>query len=148
MDSEYKSLTGYEGIEVNANGELRHVKNHKKSIKIYEDNTSHCFYARWFRGVDDMRSISMLKLIANLFVDNPSNYTIIKTIDGDKSNYKASNLQWVAKQSKGNIKAKYDETHKEQIKEYNKQYNESHKDQVKEPRKEHYEEHKDSILEK
>ena len=88
-------MVGYEEIEVNVNGDLRHVINHKKSIHIYENVRSKYFYARWHRGVDDVRSLGMIKLIGNLFVDNPNNYKFIKTIDGDYSNFKASNLRWV-----------------------------------------------------
>ena len=109
MDSEFKSLVGYEEIEVNANGELRHVKNHKLCIKVYESETSHCCSAHWHRGANDFRTISMFKLMANLFVDNPNNYTIIKTIDGNNANYMPSNLKWVAHKTKESISDKQKE---------------------------------------
>ena len=96
MNTEFKSLVGYEEIEANSDGQLRHVNHHWKAINIYENSIGGYCTAHWHRGPDDKRNISMFKLMASLFVDNPNNYTIIKANDGDNSNYKASNLQWIA----------------------------------------------------
>ena len=34
------------------------------------------------------------RMVANLFVENPHKYKRVKFLDGDKTNHKASNLQW------------------------------------------------------
>ena len=34
------------------------------------------------------------RMVANLFVENPYNYKRIRFLDGDKTNHKATNLEW------------------------------------------------------
>jgi hypothetical protein len=43
--------------------------------------------------------VSIAKLIAMCFIDNPNKYKNVKFIDGDENNYNASNLEWVKPKS-------------------------------------------------
>ena len=46
----------------------------------------------------------MFNLVAKCFVGNPNNYKFVQTINGDNSDFKASNLQWVkSRKRKPNI---------------------------------------------
>ena len=56
-------------------------------------NTYYLKYANYETNKD--KSISMFNLVAKCFVGNPHNYKYVQTINGDNSDYKASNLQWV-----------------------------------------------------
>lgn len=57
-----------------------------------------------FRGVKRPSSIGVSKLVAEAFIPNPMEYTEVKHLDGDKSNNRVENLQWV-EQDKNNRKA-------------------------------------------
>ena len=46
--------------------------------------------------IDQVQTIYVAKLVATFFVPNPYDYTYIRHKDGDKSNCKASNLEWWA----------------------------------------------------
>ena len=95
---EYKTLAGYEEIEVNEMGEVRwsDVKSRRKQPTIWYGamfNTYYLKYTNYETNKD--KSVSMFNLVAKCFVGNPHNYKFVQTINGDNSDYKISNLQWV-----------------------------------------------------
>ncbi len=95
MNTEFKSLVGYEEIEVNAEGVVRKVKiNHGSDHYVGINKVSGQFRASFYND-GQRRSISMLKLVAGIFVENPNNYKWVNVKDDDINNYKADNLEWV-----------------------------------------------------
>ena len=108
---EYKTLEGFEEIEVNDMGDVR-WSNHKSTRKqptIWYGKMFNTYYLKYCNyETNQDKSISMFNLVAKLFVANPNNYKYVQTINGDNSDYKASNLQWV-KSRRRKPKAKEDE---------------------------------------
>ena len=95
MEYKYKTLEGFEEIEVNEMGEVIWTKS-KRPVPIYYNKVFNSYYVKYNNwDTDKNKSISMFNLMAKLFVDNPNGYKYVQTINGDNSDYKASNLHWV-----------------------------------------------------
>ena len=93
----FKSLEGFEEIEVNDEGEIRWSGSGKPFYLHDESRGAHraknIKYRPSFNGPH--KFLSPYRMIATLFVPNPDNYKFVKPIDGDYANLKASNLKWV-----------------------------------------------------
>jgi len=46
-------------------------------------------------GIHTPRSVNLAKLVASYFVPNPEGWEYVKHVDGDKTNCRADNLEWV-----------------------------------------------------
>lgn len=77
---------------------LGRVKNLKTNnfLKPYKKDNFYCIDSR------NNGNVLIHRIISKLFVDNPYNYKYIRHIDGDKSNNKYSNLQFVSSGQKVN----------------------------------------------
>jgi hypothetical protein len=97
LESEYRSLPDYPDVEVNCFGDVRWKSG--KSIKIYYCDRYDSHYLKLFYSLRDPqeknRSISMFNLVAKLFVDNPAGYKFVQAKNGNNSDYRADNLEWV-----------------------------------------------------
>ena len=95
---EFKSYEGMEGIELNANGEIRLV-NPQSSYRLYIGKNYkylHVSLAYYPLGKTLIKkTVSAPKAFATLFVPNPNNYKFVKPLDGNVLNLKANNLVWV-----------------------------------------------------
>ena len=88
--------------------------------------------------------VSIAKLIAMCFIDNPNKHKNDKFIDGDENNYNVSNLEWV----KNTIKQpKSDEDKKSRKKEYNTKYMEEFKEDISKRKHKWYVNNKERISE-
>lgn len=79
--SKYK--INHEGIVINSNNEILSQfksKGYPQVCILSDDNKQH--------------NRPIHRLICDLFVPNPNNHPIINHIDGDKTNYDISNLEW------------------------------------------------------
>jgi len=111
---EYKQLDGFPEIEANEDGEVRWFKS-KQPVTIYYSSSRDGHYIK-FRDYNATvrkawgsdKSISMFNLVARLFIPNPNNCKFVQAIDGNNSNYRASNLEWV-KQRRRRVKFDDDE---------------------------------------
>lgn len=90
---DWKELEGYEHLyRISTDGEIYSMVSKRVltsqlmggyyRIKLYKDRIG-----KFHR---------MHRLVANAFLDNPRDYKYIKHKDGDKSNNKVSNLEWVS----------------------------------------------------
>ena len=96
---EYRTLEGFEDIEANEFGEVRWVRS-KTKLKVYSNEmpggSTSCYFKYYTdRMYTNQKCISAFNLIARLFVPNPNNYKFVQAIDGNNSNFSASNLEWV-----------------------------------------------------
>lgn len=92
-----KPVKGYEGLYSISNygGLYSHPKNHKPGKWIRQCNRVY----RYIRlGLWKNRSctwFSMHRMVAEAFLPNPGNKSSVNHIDGNKTNCRADNLQWV-----------------------------------------------------
>ena len=90
----YRVLSGFEDIEVNALGDFRWFGSKRKfNLHTVWGGRYSIRYKPSYDG--PLKSLSPYKMVATLFVPNPNNFCFVKTIDGDDSNFAASNLKWV-----------------------------------------------------
>lgn len=63
-------------------------------IKQRKQNSG--YYLVWLRSENHAKSIAVTvhRLVAQTFIENPCNYEFVNHIDGDKSNNRVENLEW------------------------------------------------------
>lgn len=100
-------LKGYEGyLEVSSEGRVRSVDRiilrkdtmtpvfkQGRVLSIQKDRQGYCRIAVSWKGSTNCLKIH--RLVAMMFIPNPENKPQVNHIDGDKSNNKVSNLEWV-----------------------------------------------------
>lgn len=108
----WKELLGYPGYYVSNMGRFRHYSERYNSYFLLSINTNP-ITDRQYIGIAD-KSFSVPRLVAHNFVDGHSEEkNTVNHIDGDVSNNKAENLEWVS-QSKNN-KHSYDELGRKKV---------------------------------
>lgn len=82
-------------FEVSNLGNIRRTDGRK--VKIHKNNYNGYYYARLINKDNLSRTRSVHRIVALAFCtnENPNLYDQVNHIDGDKSNNKASNLEWV-----------------------------------------------------
>ena len=90
--SNYGNFRTIDRYEVDKNNVKRLVKG--KDLKVSIEKSRNC---RISLSLNNGKRISFLvkHLVAEFFVDNPNNYLVINHIDGDTTNNKAENLEWI-----------------------------------------------------
>ena len=90
----WRDIQGYEGLyEVSNFGNVRSLKYGKiKYLKPADDGNGYYFVNLSKNGI--VKNFKIHRLVATAFIDNPSNYPQINHKDEDKTNNKASNLEW------------------------------------------------------
>ena len=99
LDGEFKRMDGFREIEANADGDVRWFGS-KKALSPVKHKNAKLNLQYNPDPFSNKNNLSPYKMVATLFVPNPHNYKYVKTIDGDYTNFKANNLQWV-KTSRG-----------------------------------------------
>ena len=98
MEEEWRGLT-YNGVdysdryEISSMGKVKNIKTNKE-LKISVGNRGYYHFTIYLGTHKDKIRVSIHKAMAENFIPNPNNYPIVNHIDGDKSNYKLSNLEW------------------------------------------------------
>lgn len=86
-----------DGIEtqyqINENGEIYNTKTNN-FLKGHIENTGYVSVNLNINGIK--KNYSLHRLMADIFLDNPNNLPIVNHIDGDKTNNKLENLEWVS----------------------------------------------------
>ena len=86
-----------DGIEtqyqINENGEIYNTKANN-FLKGHIENTGYVSVNLNINGIK--KNYSLHRLMADIFLDNPNNLPIVNHIDGDKTNNKLENLEWVS----------------------------------------------------
>lgn len=84
-------MNGYEGLYQISN--LGNVKGKKCILKQFVNQRG--YFAVSLSKEDKRTSYRVHRLVANAFIPNPDNKPQVNHIDGDKSNNKAENLEWL-----------------------------------------------------
>ena len=89
---EYKTIEKFQEIEANTKGVIR-WSGSKKPFKPILING---IYKIIYTNPGERRKTMLAHgYIATLFVPNPKNYKSVRALDGDYTNLRASNLEWV-----------------------------------------------------
>ena len=120
----WKDVEGYEGLyQVSNLGNIKSLNylhtGKAKNMKKYFHNSGYLAVDLWKKGKGERRFVH--KLVAESFIANPNNYSIVNHIDGNKLNNYASNLEWCTQQHnvqegfklgrKGSFLGKFGEKH-------------------------------------
>ena len=90
MTEIWRDIKGYEGLyQVSNFGNIRNAKG-RRLKQTYRGN----YLKIGLSKNGHTRQISVHRIVAETFVDNPNNYPIVNHIDEDKVNNKADNLEW------------------------------------------------------
>lgn len=115
MDEEWKPVHGFEGLyEISSHGRLRGPK----GICARKPEPNGYVRAEMWRNGERTRP-AMHALVAEHFIPNPANKPIVNHIDGNRSNNKISNLEWVTHQENAihgvKLNAKYGENNSNKL---------------------------------
>ena len=91
---EWQPVVGFEGLyEVSNIGRVRSLTRYKKIIKPIITNSGYYQYQLWHKGV---RHVELAhRLVAQTFIPNPENKSVVNHIDENKLNNSVDNLEWV-----------------------------------------------------
>ena len=98
---EWRDIEGFEDhYQVSNLGNVRNIKSRlSKSEKVYKPQllkTGYMAVNLWQDGTYNFRRVH--RLVAQAFIPNPEGKPFINHIDGDKTNNRADNLEWVTKE--------------------------------------------------
>lgn len=103
MKEEWKDVTGHEDIFMISNLGNLYSKRSKRLLKLNYRKDGYVTYATKIGGRKGIaKCFRIHRLVATHFIDNILNKREVNHIDGDKTNNKVSNLEWVT--AKENIK--------------------------------------------
>lgn len=84
----------YSNFLINPNGQVKNIKtNHIYKISYSKSGYAIITLPLGKRG--DVKSIRVHKALAETFIPNPQNLSIVHHKDNDKSNFQLTNLEWV-----------------------------------------------------
>lgn len=103
--NEWYIIPKYPKYEINHNGDIRN----RKTNRILKGSlTPDGYKINMLRGEDNQSHfIKVHRLVAEMFLPNPNNYTIVNHIDGNRSNCNVNNLEWATSKQNatvGNVK--------------------------------------------
>lgn len=87
----WKTIQDYGGLyQVSNTGKVRDLKNHIKSV--YKNNKGYTCLSLYYNGKTYHPTVH--RLVAKVFIPNPSNYEQVNHKDCNKENNSAENLEW------------------------------------------------------
>ncbi len=91
----WKDIKGYEGFyQVSNLGRVRSLPRPQTKGGILKPNIRNGYEAVILCVEGNIRNISVHRLVAKAFIENPKGYKIVNHIDENKLNNNASNLEW------------------------------------------------------
>ena len=157
-ENEYRCIPEHPEIEISMDGKVRYIGK-TYLIKPYYVEPLNVYRVCYYVGYNP-RFVVLPYLVARCFVANPNGYRYVNHIDGNHSNYHATNLEWV-KTNRKNLKtpeelkvsrrvrdAKYREEHREYILERQQNWRERNKDIVSLKAREYWENNKERFLQR
>jgi len=106
-EEQWKAIEGFESYEVSDLGRVRNAET-GCIRKLHKNRYGYMVVALWNR--EKAKSQQVHQLVARAFVGNKGNYTEVNHIDEDKTNNKASNLEWCSRKynvNYGSARAKH-----------------------------------------
>lgn len=92
---EWQPVVGFEGLyEVSNIGRVRSLTRYKKIIKPIVTNSGYYQYQLWHKGVRHVEFAH--RLVAQTFIPNPGNKSVVNHLDENKLNNSVDNLEWVS----------------------------------------------------
>ena len=92
---EWRPVVDFEGLyEVSNMGRVRSLTRYKKVIKPIVTNSGYYQYQLWHNGT--CRVGLAHRLVAQAFIQNPDNKSVVNHIDENKLNNSVDNLEWVS----------------------------------------------------
>lgn len=93
----WKAVKGYEGLyEVSDEGRVRSVARGNRVLRPQERRHGYLAVCLYGRGgnKNGFRQISVHRLVAEAFLENPNGYTDVNHKDENKQNNRLDNLEW------------------------------------------------------
>lgn len=97
----WKAVKGYEGLyEVSNLGNVKSIKREAKILKPQERRHGYLAVCLYGKGGNarGFRQISVHRLVAEAFVENPRGLNEVNHLDENKQNNRADNLEWCTHQ--------------------------------------------------
>lgn len=95
MEIEWRDCSEFPGYQVSNTGLVKSLKRGHVGRIRYQATDYHGYKRIVMAGIDIKRkNVSVHRLVAREFVDNPHNNQVVNHIDGNKSNNLYSNLEW------------------------------------------------------
>lgn len=138
-------MSGYEELyQVSNLGNVRSLFRYKKQLKPCKNNIGY-LYVNLYKN-KKIKRLSIHRLVAKAFIDNPENLPQVNHIDGDKFNNNISNLEWVT--ASQNVSHRFKELGQKPFKKYkNGEFDFNSKEGMKKYSKNYYKKNKEKILE-
>lgn len=99
MTEEWRPVVGYEGLyEVSNLGRVRSLprwRSHQQKLVLRCSSNNSGYQQVHLSTHNKQKSMTVHRLVAQAFIPNPENKPEINHIDGDKTNNKIDNLEWV-----------------------------------------------------
>ena len=94
---EYKIINGYKNYEISNLGNVKNIK----TGRIIKTRLYTGYFMVDLRKYNIRKTISIHRLIANTFIENPENKLCVDYIDGNKLNNNIKNLRWATNSENG-----------------------------------------------
>lgn len=95
INERWETVKGFPNYEISTLGRLRNK--HGRLLKPRLQNSGYYFYSLYDgRGRDYQTQRTVHRLVAEHFIDNPTNLSDVNHIDGNKMNNSVSNLEWLS----------------------------------------------------